>query len=239
MHMRSGRNFGGYGPAKSGMIAVTLITMATAGILAQNRDNDGKVRVADPLQTLNKGRLGSQPSMPPGPLTLNGILVDGSCADRSQSNLMRAPVPLAQKGPVETPQEARTENAARAETGFATATGQPHSPAVSASGITVDAQTLAREQAEALAQQVPDLTTRQMDMSCAITGRTAAFAFLMDNGRLLNLDGAGNTWAAQVVQSSTEGQAMLNGKGPGVKPRVTIKGTIWGDQVLVESLNLR
>jgi hypothetical protein len=79
---------------------------------------------------------------------------------------------------------------------------------------------------------------RFADDSCGITGDTKAFALLTSQGRLLNLDEGGNTWAAQAVQSSEEGHALLNGMGSSFKPRVTIKGEIYADQLVVDHLTL-
>ncbi len=223
---------------KTAMVVAGLAGLVAIFSLAQDRVNDGKVRVADERQTLDRGRLGTEESMPPGPLTLNGILVDAGCNDRTQSNLLRPPEPLAQLGPAEPPQMASSQEARRAQTGFATGTSEPAGAGVSAFGITVDAQTLASERADVLEHQVPDLVSRQEDPTCAINARTSNFALLMDNGRLLNLDGGGNVWAWQAVQSSTAGTMMLNGKGPASKPRVTIVGTIRGDRLTVDSLKL-
>lgn len=221
------------------LIIVAVGGLVTAGILAQDRVNIGKVQVADERQTLDRGRLGSQESMPSEPLILNGTLVDGNCRDRSQANLTRPPIPLNQYAPAETSELAATEDAARAKTGYATATKQPDTGGISAYGITVDPQTLEQEQAEVLQHQVPDLITRQDDLTCGVTARTSNFAFLMDNGRLLDLNAGGNAWAWQAIQSSSAGQAMLEGKGPAVKLQATVRGIIRGDQVRVDSLTLR
>jgi hypothetical protein len=61
----------------------------------------------------------------------------------------------------------------------------------------------------------------------------------MDNGRLLNLDAGGSVFASQAVQASSAGQAMLNGKGPAVKPRANVTGKIEGDQLIVNQLQLQ
>jgi hypothetical protein len=222
----------------------SIVTLALAGlvavsILAQDRVNIGKVSVADERQTLDRGRLGSQESMPYGPLTLNGMLVDGNCTDRSAANLTRPAIPVNQVSPAETPQLASTENAERAKMGYATATHQPDMQGISAHGITVDPQTLQQEQADALQHQVPDMTTRQEDLTCAISARTSNFAFLMDNGRLLNLNAGGDAFAWQAIQSSDAGRAMLEGRGPAVKPHATIIGVIDGDGLKVNSLQLQ
>ena len=218
--------------------AVAGLAAITISVLAQNRVNDGRVQVSDERQTLNRGRLGTQESMPYSPLTLTGTLVDASCRDRSEANLRQTPIPLAEARPAETPQEAQAENAQRARTGYATGKSEPKTPGITAHGITVDPQTLEREQADVMAAQTPDRIGRHEDETCAVTALTTEFALLMDNGRLLNLDGGGNTFALQAVQSTSKGQAMLNGKLGGIKPRVTIKGNIRGDHLTVESLKL-
>jgi hypothetical protein len=223
---------------KWSIAALALAGLVAVSILAQDRVNIGKVSVADERQTLDRGRLGSQESMPYGPLTLNGILVDANCTDRSEANLTRPPIPINQVGPAETPELATAENAKRAKMGYATATHEPDMGGISAHGITVDPQTLQEEQADALQHQVPDMTTRQEDLTCSITARTSNFALLMDNGRLLNLDGGGAAWAWQAVQSSDAGRAMMEGQGPAVKPHATITGVIDGDQVKVNRLQL-
>jgi len=84
--------------------------------------------------------------------------------------------------------------------------------------------------------QVADLRARAGDLTCAITGATKAFAILLDDGRLLNLDEAGNTLALEAIQSSSAGRAMLNGNGPALKPKVTVKGIIHGDRLLVSQI---
>jgi len=221
---------------KSITLTTALVAALAAILVAQNRDNDGKVHVQDQRQTLDRGRLGSQESMPPGPITLHGILVDAGCRDRSQLNLTRSSIPMVAAKPAETPQEAAEENAQRSKAGFATGKNDAGTSDGNAHGITVDQQTLAAEQADVLQHQVEDLVSRGDDPSCGITGRTSNFALLMNNGRLLNLDGGGNTWAWQSVQSSSAGQAMLNGNGPAVKPQVTIKGRIIGDRLIVDTL---
>jgi hypothetical protein len=217
--------------AGAAVLAITLV--------AKDTDNVGKVHVADERQTLDRGRLGSQESMPYGPLTLHGILVDAGCRDRSQLNLTRPSIPVNERGPAETPEQTATENAQRAQMGYATAQSQPRNPPISASGITVDSKTLDTERSDVLQLQVPDRVTRQEDPACGITGRTSNFAFLMDNGRLLDLDAGGDVWAWQAVQASSAGQAMLNGKGPAVKPRTTITGRIEGDTLVVNQLHLQ
>jgi hypothetical protein len=168
--------------------------------------------------------------------TVAGMLVDAGCGDRSQNNLLSPPIGTDQEAPPEPVKEASAQDAARAGIGFATGTAEPHAVATSASGITVDQQTLEREQADVLMHQVRDLYSRQPDMTCGVTGDTKAFALLTESGRLLDLDEGGNTWASQTVQSTDAGRRLLNGKGPAIKPRVTVTGRIFGDRLVVESL---
>jgi hypothetical protein len=223
------------------ILGLTLVALAVRGLrlVPKDTDNVGKVHVADERQTLDRGRIGRQESMPYGALTLHGTLVDAGCRDRTQLNLQDPSIPVDQRGPAESPNESATETADRAKLGYATAQSQPRNPPVSASGITVDSKTLETERSDVLQLQVPDRIARQEDPACGITGHTSSFAFLMDNGRLLNLDAGGNVWAWQAVQATSAGQAMLSGKGPAVKPQVTIQGTIEGDKLLVDQLHLK
>jgi hypothetical protein len=194
---------------------ILLVTCAFAQKPGANENmirDRGQTRPADQTQTLDRGRLGHQDVMPPGPLTLTGILVDASCRDRSSQNLGNPPRAL-----------------------------EPFSPApeaaVSAKGITVDLKTLQDERSGIMEHQEADLVGRQPDPTCAITGNTHAFALLMDNGRLLDLGEGGNTLASVAIHSSAAGRALLAGSGGGLKPRVTIEGSIRGDRLLVDKLN--
>jgi hypothetical protein len=40
------------------------------------------------------------------------------------------------------------------------------------------------------------------------------------------------------VQNSAAGRAMINARGPGFKPRVTVTGTLQGDRIFVDKLKL-
>jgi hypothetical protein len=175
---------------------------------------------------------------PTGPIEISGILVDAGCSDRSQENLVRTPAQMNLQAPAATPEEEQAMNEQRSKMGFAGRDVQPQPAGIQAHGITIDKETLDQEQADVLQHQVRDLYSRQPDNSCGITGDTKEFALLTDQGRLLNLDPGGNTWAWQAVQSSDDGRALLNGTGSSFKPRVTIKGQIWTDQLVVEHLTL-
>ena len=196
--------------------------------IAQDTVNFGRVRVADERQSLDRGRLGSQESMPVNPLTLHGMLVDGGCRNRTTLNLAQAPVPVQAQQPAEYQSPA-------------TKTSQPptNEGSIAAYGINVDGQTLGREREDILPQHVADMLSRMADPTCSINAATVGFGFLMNTGRLLDLDEGGNTFAWQAVQSSGAGKAMLEGKGPGVKPKATIQGRIIGDQLIVDKLTLQ
>jgi hypothetical protein len=216
------------------LLVAGVLTAVFFTVAAAYRNNYGMAAPQDsPLQG---GRVGAAP--PTGPVTLSGILVDAGCLDRSQANLTSPPIQRNVETPAETPQEEAYGTSSRSQTGFASRDLELESPPITAWGITIDKQTLAQEQADVLDHQVPDLFTRQPDDSCAITGDTKAFALLTDKGRLLNLDEGGNTWAWQAVQSSNAGRAVLNGSGSGFKPHAVVKGEIWADQLIVQSLSL-
>lgn len=92
---------------------------------------------------------------------------------------------------------------------------------------------------DALEHQVPDLFSRQPDPTCAITGATRAFALLLNNGKLLDLDEGGNTLATEAVIDTPRGQDMMNGRAYGFKPKVTIRGRQLYDRVIVDDLKVQ
>lgn len=144
---------------------------------------------------------------------LHGILIDAGCRDRSSVNLKQAPERFTPSVPTQS---------------------QP-----SASGITVDSKTARGERADVVSHQVPDLATRQPDPTCAITGGTRGYAVLLDNGKFLDLDEGGNTFAAEAVLATPQGRDLLNGKAYGFKPKVTVTGRVQGSRVLVTSVICR
>ncbi|HWB84712.1 MAG TPA: hypothetical protein VG675_11275 [Bryobacteraceae bacterium] len=223
--------------------AAILAAMAVAQDTSTSNLNQvrtrGQTPVADERQSLDRGRIGTQQSMPPEPLNFAGVLVDAGCRDRSDANLAQKPISVEGALPAMTPAAATAEKSERSKQGYASTTGTNQSPAQAVAGITVDQKTLDSERRDILMHQVEELNSRQMDAGCAITGATHGFAVLLDNGRFLNLDQGGNTYAALAVQSSTAGKAMLNGQGPGVKPRVSIVGRIFGDRLMVDTLKLQ
>jgi hypothetical protein len=155
-------------------------------------------------------RIGRDKLNPKEPQVVTGMLVDASCQERSALNLRETP----EVAPKPLPKQS--------------------SGGVSAFGVTVDARTAEQERQEALEHQVPDLRMRQADPTCAITAETRSFALLLDDGRLLGLDQGGNTKAAGFLQADPAGRALLNGVGPAVKPRVTIKGRVHATQLVVD-----
>ena len=197
---------------------ILLSTAALFAQLGQKTSNENMVRsrgqtpVEDQRETMSRGRVGWQPMMPMGEVTVTGILIDGSCEDRTSLNLRSRPLPLPPAPPSQS------------------------SGAVAAAGISVNAQTVEREHADVTAHLVPDMRTRQEDPTCAVTASTSLYAVLTDSGRLLNLDQGGNTLMSQAISSDPRGRAMLNGQGPGIKPRITLKGRIFDDKVIVDSV---
>ena len=213
---------------KSLVRTVALFACAALLASAQNKDED-RDRGATPLQT------GPAPTV-----TLYGTLVDAGCRDRTAFNMSLPAVPFTTALPAETAAEKQAASQMRSGQGFANAQqpAQQQNPTTNAYGVTVDAKTLANERSDVLEHQVPDLHARQMDPTCAITGNTHGYAIVLKDGRMLNLDDGGNTYANVAVQGSAAGRAMLNGNGGGVKPNVTIKGNMRADRVVVQSLKL-
>jgi hypothetical protein len=199
--------------------AIALVLISGAFAQKTNKENEvrdrGQTPLADETQTLDRGRLGRQAAIPAGALTLHGMLVDASCPDRSSGNLAQGP----EKRNLVPAQPAPTNNGG-----------------VSSHGVTVDSKTIQTERADVMPHQVPDMRSRAMDPTCAITASTRGLAMLLDNGRLLNLDEGGNTLALQQIDGSASGRAMLNGSAPGLKPHAVIVGTIHGDRLTVNKI---
>jgi len=194
-----------------------VFLLAAAAACAQNANqvrDRGQTRPQDESQSWTRGRLGTQKPLPKGIQDYAGILVDGTCSDRSVLNLREKPSPQT----------------------MATPPSPPSGSEGSSSGISVDSKTMENERADAMEHQMPDLKSRQADPTCAITGGTREFALLLPDGRLLNLDEGGATYAAQTLNSLPEGRALLNGTGGGVKPQVTLRGRVQGDRLIVEKV---
>ena len=138
-------------------------------------------------------------------------------------NLSAPPESLAAAAPAETATESQAGKVKNGGT-------------VSSHGITVDAKTLANERSDVLPHQVGELRTREADPTCAITGATAGYSVLLNDGRILNLDEGGNTLANEAVLQTKEGRAMLNGTAYGFKPRVKLVGHIRSDRMIVQAL---
>ncbi len=208
-------------------IVAVLAILSTAAwaqdTRGENQERDrGQTPTADETQTLDRGRIGTQGSVPPKPVMLHGILVDAGCRNRSSLNLKRSPESVANTAPA----------------GMANRSDKNSTGGESAHGITVDQKTIDAERSDVMEHQVLDLRSRQMDPTCAVTGATRGFALLTDNGRLLDLDEGGNSKAVEAVQASDAGRKMLSGAAPGFKPRATIKATIHGDRAMVDQLKL-
>jgi hypothetical protein len=195
-------------------LAVFLLSAAAFAQNANQVRDRGQTPPADESQSWTRGRLGTQQPLPKDMQNYAGILVDATCGDRSSLNLREKPTPQT----------------------MATAPSPPGGREGAASGVSVDAKTMQNERADALAHQTPDLKSRQPDPTCAVTGSTREFALLLPNGRLLNLDEGGTTYATQMLNSLPEGRALLNGTGGGVKPQVTFRGRVWGDRLFVEKV---
>jgi hypothetical protein len=197
------------------MKALGLFLLSLAAFAQSNTNqvrDRGQTRPPDESQSWTRGRLGVQQPLPKGVQEYSGLLVDATCSDRTSLNLREAPSqPVMPQSP-----------------------SAPSGKEGSSGGVSVDAKTMQSERSDALAHQVPDLMSRQPDPSCAITGSTREFALLTREGRLLNLDEGGTTYAWQALNSLPEGRALLNGGGSGVKPQVQVRGRVQGDRLIVE-----
>jgi hypothetical protein len=213
------------------LILLTLCAAAAAQVIPPNsRDSDrGVTPTQRPSQTMDRGRMGTETAVESKPFLWRGILVDAGCQDRSLTNLKRA----ASLAPAAPPDKSSSDKADTPK-GAAARNG-----AVNDKGVKVDSSTVRAERAIPMETRTPDHLTREMDPSCALTAQTKAFALLLPNGTLLNLDEGGNTMAYEAFQSSPQGQAILNGRGNAEKPHATIKGTRRGDQLEVQTVRLK
>jgi hypothetical protein len=211
------------------LIAMIGGIAAAQDIPPSDRASDrGVTEVQPPSQSMDRGRVGSQPNVPEKPQTWRGVLVDAGCRDRSIANL-RAPSSTA---PAVPPDSAAVDPA-----------DVPNGPAgrdgaLDSHGIAVDEKTAQAERTAPLEAHTQDHLTRQLDPSCAINGDTHSFSLLMPNGLLLNLDEGGNTKAFEMFQSSPQGMSILNGNAPGQKPRATVKGVRRGATLNVSNIRL-
>lgn len=207
----------------------TALLLASAALLAsaQNKNED-RDRGATDIQA------------PTAFVTLNGVLVDAGCRNRTALNMSLPGVPFTTALPSETPAEQQAASQMRSGQGYANAQqpAQQQNPTITAFGVTVDSKTLANERSDVMEHQVPDLHSRQMDPTCAVTGATHGYAVVLSDGRMLNLDDGGNTYANVAVQGSAAGRAMINGNGGGLKPNVVIKGVVRADRITVQSLKI-
>jgi hypothetical protein len=193
-------------------LGVLLLAVAAFGQNANQVRDRGQTRPADESQSWSRGRLGTQQPLPKGIQQYSGILVDATCSDRTALNLREKPM---------APTMAQTTSAPQGSEG-------------SASGVSVDAKTMQTERGDVMAHHVPDLVGRQPDSSCAVTGSTREFALLTNEGRLLNLDHGGTTYAWQEIHGLPEGRALLNGSGGAIKPQVVVRGRVQGDLLIVD-----
>jgi hypothetical protein len=206
----------------------SILAMTALWASAQNANED-RDRGATPLYT-----------GPAQTVTLYGTLVDAGCRNRTAMNISLPSLSFTAAAPAESAAAAQNASQMRAAQGYANANqpAQQQNPAMAVAGVTVDSKTLAAERSDVLEHQVPDLHSRQMDPTCAITGSTHSFSIVLKEGRMLNLDDGGNSFATVAVQGNAVGRAMLNGKGGGFKPDVVVKGAMHADKVVVQSLKI-
>jgi hypothetical protein len=193
------------------LVSVLYVTLVTAGAQTTKHEAVNKDIQQGQTPPEETGPLRGRTRFERNPTVFRGTLIDGSCADRSWENLAQAP-----QAPQLAPAQPRNLDAAK--------------------GIQVNPKTLESERADVMTHQVPDLRARMADATCAVTGNTKAFAILLDNGRVMNLDEGGNTLALEAVQSSSDGRAMLNGMGPALKPKISIEAYPFGDRLMVKRI---
>ena len=197
------------------LVAMAIVCAAAA---AQTTSKENQVRdrgqtpTMDGREIRNSGHTPIKTAERREVSNLAGILVDAGCKDRE---LTAAPPEAEKPGK-----------------------GKPAKPGPGAQGVHVDPNVMRAERGDVMRHQVPDLATRQMDPSCSITGGTKAFALLLPNGRLLNLDEGGNTKAIEAFQATAAGREVLDGHRSGAKPKAKIHGSVRGDRIVVKSIRL-
>jgi len=198
---------------------ITLAAIAVACVCVQ---------CGAPVEDMNRfsesSRKANDLDVVSGPVALTGMLIDAGCSDRASMNLRRPPETLLEEAPAEPPNAAQNN--------------PPVSGAVSAKGISVNSATITAERTGVMGSHVPGMFERQGDPTCAITASTTAFAVLTDQGRLIDLGPGGDTLALVALQATRGGRAELNGQGPGVKPRVRVKGEIRGNRLMTNDLTV-
>lgn len=206
----------------SGVLAFGLFLTIISFLLRSDRTStEGMIHDREqtptqrPSQTLDRGRIGTEQSISQGASTWTGILIDSGCPDLDRANLRAAP----------------GENMAQQP-------GAPAAQTTRAEGIDVSAATAQSERADALEHQTPDLRARNQDFGCAITGVTRGFALYLPDGQVKDLDQGGNTQALVAFQGTATGQAVMNGRALGAKPRAAVTGIGSGDRIIVESIRL-
>jgi hypothetical protein len=198
---------------------IIAVTIAVAGVCAQTiPGTPDQNNTTDPSQARRRNDL----DVPSGLVTVRGILIDGGCRYRQYANLRKPPETLPEEAPAQPPDAAQNN--------------PPPTGAVSVKGISVNASTIDAERTGVMETHVAGMFERQSDPTCAVTGSTTSFAILTDDGHLVDLDPGGNTLALVAVQATDAGRAMLNGLGPGVKPRVVVKGQFRGDRLVAQDL---
>jgi hypothetical protein len=199
-----------------------VVLFLTASAIAQDVPQDRRSKQRG--ETPARDREVSGPEAAGKLKTWRGVLVDAGCPNRSSLGRQQAPAASGKQAKVGERGSAGREKPVQ---GKAEEGGHAHSAAEHARHADVEAH------------QVPDVRSRQTDSSCAISGATSAYALLLPNGNLLNLDQGGNTQAAAAFQATPEGQAVLSGKKRSAKPRAEIKARRRADNLVVESLRLK
>ena len=161
-------------------------------------------------------------AVPAGQAVFRGILIDAGCRNPEIANLRRPPETLPNESPAQPPDAAQNN--------------PPPAGAVAVKGISVDSATIDAERTGVMDPRVQGMFQRQTDPTCAVTGSTTNFAVLTDNNRLLDLDPGGDTLALVALQSTSGGRSLLNGDGPGVKPRVVVTGQLRGDRLIARDV---
>jgi hypothetical protein len=72
--------------------------------------------------------------------------------------------------------------------------------------------------------------------ACPVTAGTRAFGLELANGKLLDLDEAGTTFASAALNGNKDFRALINGTADSIRPKATVKGRLHGTKIMVDSV---
>jgi len=72
--------------------------------------------------------------------------------------------------------------------------------------------------------------------ACPVTAGTRAFGLELADGKLLDLDEAGTTFASAALNGNKNFRALINGTADSVRPKAIVKGRLRGTRIMADSV---